>query len=323
MARSCRARAAVATMRLLSAVGLVVVAGCATVPQAQFDAAEQRIAELEERLSTNERDREELVSQLLDANDTIARMESDLDSVGADLSLALAQLGGLREERVELLERIGSLEDEAVALRVAAEIESPPEDSVSFARSPQERLAEALSGSDGFRRVDRIGLQNDPRLAARFANAAPGVAADTVAGIPLLFDIRLDYRQTLVFLTIHDPAGGSPELRVNVQYVSDREPLLIRAAVLTIEGIDPVAPIEPIVLSDRVIRETDGTILREAFVLPADRSVVDRLATVLAGGRFTVTMLGTTRQIQHRPTIGERAAMSNILFAYLDIGGLR
>ena len=309
--------------RFLSAVSLIVVAGCATVPQAQFDAAEQRIEELEERLSAGERDRDDLVERLQRANDTIARLESDLGSTGADLSLALTQLGSLREERVELLERIGLLEDEAVALRLAAEIESPPEDSASIARSPQERLAEALSGGEGFRRVDRIGLQSDPRLAARFATVAPGVAADTVGDTPLLFDIRLDYRQTLVFLTIHDPAGRSPELRVNVQYVSDREPLHIRAAVITIEGIDPVAPIEPIVLSERVIRETDGTILREGFVLPADRSIVDRLGTILTGGRFTVTMLGTTRQVQHRPTTTERAAMSNILFAYLDIGGLR
>lgn len=316
--------------RLLVAVVLVVVAGCATVPQAQFDAAEQRIAELEAentdlraRLAANERARDALVVDLNRANSTIAGLQSELEALGADRALALAQLGGLREERIELIERIGLLEDEAVALRLAAEIESPPEDSASIARSPQERLTEALSGGDGFRRVDRIGLQNDPRLAARFANAAPGIAADTAEDTPLLFDIRLDYRQTIVFLTIHDPAGRAPELRVNVQYVSDREPLHIRAAVLTIEGIDPVAPIEPIVLSERVIRETDGTILREGFVLPADRSIVDRLATILTGGRFTVTMLGTTRQVQHRPSTAERAAMSNILFAYLDIGGLR
>jgi hypothetical protein len=142
-------------------------------------------------------------------------------------------------------------------------------------------------------------------------------------GVPELYDTRLEYDQTMVYLSVVDPEGRRPHLRLTAQHVSDTGPIALRTAFISIEGGDPIDPIDPIVLLAPATRQTDGVLYREALDTTADRALLDRLTTMISSTRFQVTFVGESGQYTHRPTVAERAAMSNILFAFIDLGGLR
>jgi hypothetical protein len=105
--------------------------------------------------------------------------------------------------------------------------------------------------------------------------------------------------------------------------VSDVEPLYLRTAFITIEGGDPIDPIDPIVLSGEPERLTDGVRLLEALTMNADRDLIERLSAMISSSRFRVTFIGMNQQLTHQPSVAERAAMSNMLFAFIDLGGVR
>lgn len=312
-------RSAVARATVL-ALAAVAITSCASVDQADYEAVLARNTELDARILL-------LEEQLAGQQEELEALESQVDdarAANAERELALTQLGELRANRRELLERIAELETaivsgspEAIAsLRLsdtAAAAESQSE------RTPEGAMADALAGGSGFLRVAAVGLANEPRVAARFAARAPGIAADRVLGVPRLFDARPDYDETLTYLTIIDPAGNRPRLRLTSQYVSAVAPLYLRTVFVSIEGVDPVDPIDPIVLAGDAIRETDGRVVREALVTEADDDLVDRLSEMLSSSRFSVTYVGIAGQHTHYPSVAERSAMSNILFAYFDL----
>lgn len=325
-------------------IGLLAT-GCRTVPQAEYDALEEELEAVsgelenalesaEERAQRRENQIAALEEQVAELERQLAREEADAASLSEDLELALQQLGTLREERLDLQEELLELTAELERLHDAAAggrsargdagtaesagVRTPE----SGARTAPDALGAAFRGADGFDRVRDLGLRNDPRATARFAQAAPGIGVDTAEGVPLLYDARLDYEETLVYLAIADPEGR-PRLRLTAQHLSEVEPLYLQTAFITIEGGDPVDPLDPIVLSGTPVRETDGTTVREALVMTARGDMLDRLSTMIGSRRFTVTFLGSDEQITHRPSVAERAAMSNMLFAYLDLRGER
>ena len=310
----------------LVAVALLLAAGCATVPRAEHDAV------LEENLTLAA---ELGVARLtvLDREEEIARLEARIASLEAaveradralagrtdDLTLTLNQLGVLREERLDLREDLARLEAEVRRLSGRdGDAAAQPADGTP---SPQ-RLSPA-PGVARLVQVEQIGLQADLEAGNRLAGGLPGVAVDTTGTVPVMFDTRPDYAATAVYLTIHDPAGRRPRLVLTVQYVTDQTPLLAEAALIAIEGVDPVDPVDPIVLSGGPARETDGALVREAFTVTVDAQLFERLATMLTSARFTATFVGPDGRVTHRPGVPERAAMSNILFAFMDLGGLR
>jgi hypothetical protein len=60
-------------------------------------------------------------------------------------------------------------------------------------------------------------------------------------------------------------------------------------------------------------------VVREALSIDADDDLVDRLSQMLSSSRFSVTYVGIAGQQTHYPSVAERSAMSNILFAYFDL----
>lgn len=182
------------------------------------------------------------------------------------------------------------------------------------------RLSEALRGGGGFKRVDSFLFA--PSTRSRLPTATE-LAIDESGVFSIMYDTRLDYETTAVFLSIQTPNRGDPSLYLTGQYVTDVEPIYAQTAVVAIEGLDPIDPIDPIVLSGPAIRETDGVMLRESFVRTIDRLLVDQISAMLSSNRVTVTFVGSAGQFIHRPTVPERQAMANVLFAYIDMGGLQ
>jgi hypothetical protein len=312
--RSAVSRAAVL---VLAAVAIV---SCASVNEAEHQAALERNRELETRIAVLE---QELAIQ----QNEIAALENQVDGareVDGQRELALQQLGELRANRRELIERIEELETaiisgspEAIASLRLSDTAATAESRVP--RTPEGAMADALAGGGGFLPVATVGLENEPRVAARFAARAPGIAADRVLGVPRLFDARPDYEETLTYLTIIDPAGTRPRLRLTSQYISSLAPLYLRTVFISIEGVDPVDPIDPIVLAGDASRQTDGEVVREALSVEADDDLVNRLSQMLSSARFSVTFVGIAGQQTYSPSVAERSAMSNILFAYFDL----
>jgi hypothetical protein len=160
-------------------------------------------------------------------------------------------------------------------------------------------------------------------MAARLAVAGSGLSVDSSGADPLLYDESLSFDSSLVYLTISDPAGRSPQLILTVQYVSELRPLYTQTAFISIEGSDPIDPVDPVVFTGGPIRETDGARVREAFSREVDRQLLSQISRMLQSGRFTSTFVGTVGRDTHRPTAAEREAMSRVLFAYIDLGGYR
>lgn len=321
---------------VLIIVGILVsLAACQSVPltehqetlaavdqlQTQLESTREQLSQRDERISTLEADVAALQSRL-------TQSESDTSAAKDDLDVALQQLGSLRENRLDLQEQLDAQQAELDRLRTTAIAAQRAEEATAAAASTTDiaapnAMAAALAGGGGFTRVDHLGFRNDPRAAARLAAAAPGVGVDTDTATPILYDSRVDYAQTGVYLAIIDPEGRRPRLQLTAQYATDIEPIYLRTAFITIEGGDPVDPIDPIVLAGEPARQTDGASLREALSMNADNDLIERLSTMISSSRFRVTFVGMTDQYTHRPSVAERAAMSNMLFAFIDLGGVR
>jgi hypothetical protein len=185
----------------------------------------------------------------------------------------------------------------------------------------QGALTDALGGLGGFRRVDDLGFRSDSRMGARLAVAGSGLAVDSTGDEPILFDTALSFDSSLIYLTIADPASRNPRLILTVQYVSDVRPLYAQTAFISIEGNDPIDPVDPVIFTGSPDRETDGVRIREAFSRDVDRSLLNRISRMLSSSSFAGTFVGTVGRESHRPTLAERAALSRVLFAYIDLGG--
>ncbi len=300
----------------------VALSGCRTVPVEEYEALERGLdavtadlAAADRAISERDAQIESLTAQIAGLRETLGRQRSLTSAVESDLELALRQLGALREDRLDLRDDIGELERELGRLREA-----------SVAGRAEEAAPDSAATGNGaagaFSRVRTIGLQNDPVAARRLSGAAPGIGVDT-DDVPVLYDSRLEYDRTMIYLTVVDPESRRPRLRLTVQFVSDAAPIALESAVISTEGGDPIDPIDPVVLTGSPIRQTDGKLLREALVTNTDRDLLDRLSTMISSSRIQVTFVGDLAQHTHRPSVAERAAMSNILFAFIDLGGLR
>lgn len=331
-------RRSAATLLVASILTGITLGSCRTVPLDEHEAAIDRIETLDAQLaqardeidSRDERIRE-LEAEVASLTDTLERERRDAAEIRSDLDVALEQLGRLREDRLDLRDELDDLEEQLERLRSAAIAAERARDAVSAAERasmPDEgaragTLDAALKGGGGFTRVRDLGLQNDPRATARLSAAAPGIGVDTSSGAPVLYDTRLDYDETLAYLSILDPEGRRPRLRLTAQYATTSEPFALQTAFITIEGGDPVDPIDPIVVAGEPRRETDGVTLLESITMNTDRTLIERLSAMVSSSRFRVTYLGMDGQYTYAPSVAERAAMSNILFAFIDLGGGR
>lgn len=328
---------------LLSAItATVLLTGCRSAPEAPLEDAasgdvvvispeEQRLALLEADLA---RTQEELAGERERANELQAQVD-ELLNTKADLEATIAEtetrardastaydqeLDELRAERESLL---ADLE------RLATAAQTPPPTSVASGTAAsggsgnQEALAEALSGRSGFRRVESFARENDRRLAARLAVDGSGLAVDASGSTPVLFDPTLSFETSLIYLTIVDPGGRDPQLILTVQYVSDVRPLYAQTAFITIDGADPIDPVDPIIFSGNPVRETDGVRVRELFSREVNRTMLTRISSMLSASGFRSTFVGTIGRASHTPTAVERQAMSRVLFAFIDLGGYR
>lgn len=331
-------RRSAATLLVASILVGITLGSCRTVPLDEHEAALEQIESLDEQLArardeVDGRDAriEELEAEVASLSSALARERRDAAEIRSDLDVALAQLGSLREDRLDLRDELDDLEEELERLRSAAIAAERAQEAVSAAERASmpddgegaDTLAAALAGRGGFTRVRDLGLQNDPRAAARLSAAAPGVGVDTRSGAPVLYDSRLDYDETLAYLTILDPQGRRPRLRLTAQYATTSDPFYLQTAFITVEGGDPVDPVDPIVVTGEPHRETDGATLLEAITMNADRTLIERLSSMVSSSRFRITYIGMDGQHTHAPSVAERAAMSNMLFAFIDLGGVR
>lgn len=331
-------RRSAATLLVTSILTGITLISCRTVPLDEHEAALERIETLDTRLAQardeiDDRDEriEELESEVARLADALERERREAAEIRSDLDVALAQLGSLREDRLDLRDELDDLEGELERLRSAAIAAERAEQAVRAAERaslPDEGAradtrAAALAGRGGFTRVRTLGMQNDPRAAARLSAAAPGIGVDTSSGTPVLYDSRLDYDETLAYLSILEPEGRRPRLKLTAQYATTSEPFYLQTAFITVEGGDPVDPIDPVVVTGEPERETDGARLLESLTMSADGALIERLSSMLSSSRFRVTFIGMDGQHTHAPSVAERAAMSNILFAFIDLGGGR
>lgn len=307
------------TPALLLAV-TTLLAGCRTTPPEEPPVSGEY--DLTDELRQLERELARASTDLAQRDEQIARLEADFESLQSDLSRALGQLGSLREDRLDLQQELTKLETEISRLSDAAGVTQGPE-------SPDQTVAPDVEDSRagpperaGFERVSYLGLRNDPRAVQRLASSAPGVGVDTTRVPPVMFDTRLSLDQTGVYLTIVDPAH-EPQLVLTVQYVDTGTPLWLHTALITVEGGDPVDPIEPLFLEGEPIRQTDGRLLSEALAKPADQSATARLTAMLSSQHLVLTLLGDGAPVSYRPSVSERAAMSNMIHAFIDLDGFR
>ena len=257
--------------------------------------------------------------EVAERDQRITHLEAARNTARDDLDRALTELAQLREERLALLHEVDRLRLVERGLREAATANAQ---GAHPALPTDQTVDDAHPGADAtgtFVTITRAGYHADPRAAGRLAAWSPGIAVDTAGPVPILFDTRHRYNTTMAHLTIEDPQGRSPQLVLTVQHVSERSPLLLHTAVLTVEGGDPVDPIEPIVLSGEGRRETDGRLFIESLRLAADAPVARRLAAMISSPRLVLTFVGTLGERIYRPPVSERAAMANIIFAFMDL----
>jgi len=292
--------------------------------QADLEASEEEVAVLEENIAELNR---ELLAAESDAEeadaarrDEIAALESELVSLQVDfdrLSRALdAAAVAADEQRIRAEEAERRLD---LALNPPEIV--PSEEQIAAERAAKRALEEARAGGD-YQRIPAIGFTMDERLTRRLDLASSGLAVDSTGAVPVLYDPGLSYRDSAIYLTVDDPLG-QPVLRLTVQYVSETSPLHAQTSFISIEGSDPLDPVDPIVFSSNPVRETDGRYLREAFSVPVDRSLLNRVSRMLSSGTFSSTFVGSAERETHVPGRSERNAMSRVLFAFLDLGGYR
>ncbi len=307
---------------LLAASAAIVtsLSGCRTPPAEELSTPEDQCLSDEIRQLENELTR--ATAGLAERDERIARLETDFEGLQDALTRALGQLGTLREDRLDLQHELDGLERELDRLRAAAGVIEVVEPVPATLETDTDSAPPEPSDDPRLERVPYIGLRNDPRAAQRLASSAPGIGVDTAQTPPVMFDTRLQLDQTGVYLSIADPEKEA-RLILTVQYVDRDTPFGLQAAFITTEGGDPIDPIEPIVLDSEPIRETDGTLLREALVKEADASTTSRLTAMLGSRHFLVTLVGDNGRIVYRPSVPERAAMSNMIYAFIDLGGLQ
>lgn len=296
-----------------------------------------------DELQVRDEQNSELKEQVAALQETVHGLEEELRELRLQITTAgdegAAEIELLKSERQALLldmERLASAAEIAAAQAAqamaaqaeAARIEAATSEagSVEVARiasADQTALANALGGLGGFQRVEDLGFQSDSRLGSRLAVTGSGLAVDSTDEEPILFDADLSFDSSLIYLTITDPAGRDPRLVLTVQYVSDVRPLYTQTAFISIQGNDPIDPIDPVIFTGSPVRETDGVRIREAFSREVDRRLLNRISAMLSSSTFTSTFVGTVGRESHRPSTAERAAMSRVLFAYIDLGGYR
>ena len=300
----------------------------------ELETQNMRVVELGEQVSTLQRTIAELEAETVGLQDQYGE-----SNVARDAEIEL-----LKTEREALLrdmERLANAAEvaaaqaaQAIAARSEAAAISADDQSAEVggasseaaaptASASQAALTNALGGLGGFRRVEDLGFQSDARLGSRLAVTGSGLAVDSTGEEPVLFDVNLSLDSSLVYLTIADPAGRDPRLVLTVQYVSDVRPLYAQTAFISIQGSDPIDPVDPVIFTGSPKRETDGVRVREAFSREVDRQLLNRISTMLSSSAFTSTFIGTVGRDSHRPNTAEREAMSRVLFAYIDLGGYR
>ncbi|MCK4515329.1 MAG: hypothetical protein KAU31_08730, partial [Spirochaetaceae bacterium] len=224
----------------------------------ELQVRDERSSELEEQVST--------------LQEAIPGLQGDIRelqlqaSTGADEHAAEIEL--LQSERQALLldlERLANAAEIAAAQAAQAMTARSETAAEPTSATNQTALANAMGGLGGFRRVEDLGFQSDSRLGSRLAVTGSGLAVDSAGEDPVLFDADLSFDSSLIYLTITDPAGRDPRLVLTVQYVSDVRPLYTQTAFISIQGNDPIDPIDPVIFTGSPVRETDGVRIREAF----------------------------------------------------------
>lgn len=330
----------------------IAVAGCASMRGTEWTEEQKEILRLEQLLSLT---RDELSQR----NDTIGNREAEI----AQLEERIANLSESIEEAAESAaqsdtaarEEINRLETELASLQAdfdrlsraldtaAAEAEAarqataeaelrlelalnPPEVAPSDEERAAERAAaEALEQarrSGEYQTVRRLGFTRDSRLTNRLNLADSGLAVDSTGAVPVIFDPGFSYAASRIFLTVADPLD-QPSLGITIQYVSDTTPLFAQTSFISIEGSDPLDPVDPIIFSGNPVRQTDGRYLRESFSREVDRDLLTRISRMLATGSFSSTFVGPGGRETHEPSQAERDAMSRMLFVFIDLGGFR
>jgi hypothetical protein len=274
-------------------------------------------------------------------DEEIAALKSERDSLLMDLArlsnaaeVAASQAAAAQVEAQEaadaaaqaqarLAEQIQETEELASRVAVQAEREKADSEAAATVAANREALADAIDGLGGFRPVETLGFTTDARMGARLAVAGSGLAVDTSGDAPVLYDQSLQFDSSLVYLTITDPAGNDPVLTLTVQYVSDERPLYTRTAFISIEGHDPIDPIDPVIFTGTPERKTDGERVLESFSRSVDRQLLAQISRMLSSENFASTFVGTVGRDSHEPSSAEREALSRVLFAFIDLGGFR
>ena len=305
----------------------------------ELETQNMRVVELGEQVSTLQRTIAELEAETVGLQDqygesNVARdaeiellktereaLLRDMERLANAAEVAAAQAAQAIAARSEAAAI--SADDQSAEVGGASSEAAAPTASAPTASASQAALTNALGGLGGFRRVEDLGFQSDARLGSRLAVTGSGLAVDSTGEEPVLFDVNLSLDSSLVYLTIADPAGRDPRLVLTVQYVSDVRPLYAQTAFISIQGSDPIDPVDPVIFTGSPKRETDGVRVREAFSREVDRQLLNRISTMLSSSAFTSSFVGTVGRDSHRPSTAEREAMSRVLFAYIDLGGYR
>ena len=332
-------------LTIILTVGFIVVSGCASTRRAQFTEEEKEIRRLEQLLLLTRDELEDREQIAAERASRVAELESQLALANARLEAASLEsestVGGLEAELASLtadFERLTRALDAAAAQADAAEARAtdaefrleralnPPETVPTEEERAAERAAalalQTARSSGEYTRVRQIGFVEDRRLTERLDLGASGLAVDSSSPTPTLYDPGILYSASRIYLTVSDPLE-EPQLQLTIQYVSETTPLFSETSFISIEGSDPLDPVDPIIFSGNPVRETDGQYLREAFTLNVDQRLLSRISRMLSFGTFTSSFVGRGGRETHTPTSGELDAMSRVLFAFIDLGGFR
>jgi len=323
----CSRKSAIAIVCCVCSVPLLML-GCQSGAQPMDDGAnvgdvvvltqdELEVVRLEEELqlandllAAQETREQELQDTIVNLEQEVAGLQQELESVTSAGELEIESLKSEQEALLLDMERLSFAAEVAAAQAETAQaaaqavvasaqtgIASVQTDAGNDATRNngviQAALSEALRGLGGFRQVESLGYQSDARMGARLAVAGSGLAVDTTGGEPVLYDTALSFENSLIYLTIEDPAGGDPRLILTVQYVSDVRPLYTETAFISIQGNDPIDPVDPVIFTGSPVRESDGVRIREAFSRNVDRTLLNRISGLLTSNGFVSTFVGT------------------------------
>jgi TolA-binding protein len=299
-----------------------------TPEQLEIERLENELAQAREEIDARDAASDEMEASVADLRENVAaleneitRLESRFEQITSAQEVEINDLLAEREALLADLERISNAAEIAASqagTRSTGGTDSRDEGSASQSAE----FASAVAGRGGYVETPQFGFQENRRLTSRLAVSGTGLAVDSSGEVPMLYDASVDYNSSAIYLAVRDPAGRSPELLVTLQYVSEERPLYTQTAYIAIEGRDPVDPVDPIIFTGAPVRDTDGERLRELFSRPVDADLLNRLLTMLSSSGFVGTFVGATGRETYRPTVVEREAMSRVIFAYIDLGGL-